>query len=262
MYTVSSVVNSQYATLRNPALSKTNSAFDIRHSFKVNWIYELPFGRGRQFLGDTPGWVNHLVGGWEWHGAARVQSGAPFNYGNVQLVGMTRKELQDSIEVRKLSNVVTYLPDDIIRNTIAAFNPDPTSATGFSTQFGVPTGRFIAPPGYGGCVQQFTGQCGFSNLVLYGPRFVKVDMNIVKKIHFTERTNLELRGEFLNAINNVAFRVGGWAADNVTFTPTTNPGGLSRTDFGQLGNGTVYQDTSTTNDPGGRLVQLVIRLNF
>ncbi|HEX8071625.1 MAG TPA: carboxypeptidase-like regulatory domain-containing protein [Pyrinomonadaceae bacterium] len=272
MYTVSSVVNSQYATLRNPALSKTASAFDIRHAFKVNWIYELPFGRGRQFLGDVPGWANHLVGGWEWHGAARLQSGAPFNYGNVQLVGMTRKELQQAVEVRKTTQcdsagrnctaVVYYLPDDIINNTIAAFNPDPTSATGFSSQFGVPHGRFIAPPGYGGCVQQFAGQCGFSNLVLYGPRFLKVDMNIVKKIHFTERMNLELRGEFLNAINNVAFRVGGWAADSVAFTATTNPGGLSRTDFGQLGNGTAYQDTSTTNDPGGRLVQLVIRLNF
>ena len=77
-----------------------------------------------------------------------------------------------------------------------------------------------------------------------------------------ERTNFEVRAEFLNALNNVMFRVGGWAADNVAFTPTTNPGGFSRTDFGQLGHGTVYQDTSTTNDPGGRLIQIVLRLNF
>jgi hypothetical protein len=202
-----------------------------------------------------------VLGNWEVHGAMRVQSGAPFNFGNVQLVGMTRKDLQHAIEVRKGTSVVTYLPDDIINNTIAAFNPDPTSATGFS-QFGVPTGRFIAPPGYNGCVQQFTGQCGFSNLVLYGPKFVKLDMNVVKRFRFSERTNFELRGEFLNALNNTQFRVGGWAADSVAFTSTTNPGGFGRTDFGQLGNGTAYQDTSTTNDPGGRLIQIVLRLNF
>jgi hypothetical protein len=98
--------------------------------------------------------------------------------------------------------------------------------------------------------------------VLYGPKFLKFDVNVVKRFRFTQRTNLEFRAEFLNALNNVPFRVGGWAADNVAFTPTTNPGGFSRTDFGQLGNGTAYQDTSTTNDPGGRLIQIVLRLNF
>ena len=262
MYTVSSAVNNNYSSLREPALSKTNSAFDVRHAFKVNWIYELPFGRDRQYLNSLPGWANQTLGQWEVNGALRVQSGTAFNYGNVQLVGMDRKELQHSIEVRKQPNgIVTYLPDDIITNTIAAFNPDPTSSTGFST-LGVPKGRFIAPATYGGCLQRFTGECGFSNLVLFGPRFVKLDLNVVKRFRFTENTNLEFRAEFLNALNSVEFRVGGWAADNVTFTPTTNPGGLSRTDFGQLPNGSAYQDTSTTNDPGGRLIQIVLRLNF
>ncbi|HKP73237.1 MAG TPA: TonB-dependent receptor, partial [Pyrinomonadaceae bacterium] len=73
-----SVLNS-YVTLRNPGLNKTLSPFDIRHQFKVNWIYELPLGRGRAMFAGANGLVNHLVGGWEWHGAARVQSGAPFN---------------------------------------------------------------------------------------------------------------------------------------------------------------------------------------
>jgi hypothetical protein len=32
--------------------------------------------------------------------------------------------------------------------------------------------------------------------------------------------------------------------------------------FGQLGSGSAYQDISTTNDPGGRLIDLMVRLNF
>ena len=257
LYDVSSSVFSQYASLRDPRLAKTASPFDTRHALKLNWMAELPVGRGKMFFGDSGGLVNHLVGGWEIHGTARLQSGAVFNFGNVQLVGMTREELQKNIDVRKQgSGIVTYLPDDIIQNTVAAFNVDPTNSTGFSAQFGVPAGRFIAPASFGGCVQQYIGQCGNSNLTLYGPRFLKIDASIIKKFHFTERVNFEMRGEFLNAINNQPFRVGGWAADSVTVT------NFAATTFGQLGNGTAYQDTSTTNDPGGRLVQLVLRLNF
>jgi hypothetical protein len=254
MFANSQSVLSNYVTLRNPALNKTRSPFEITHAFKVNWIYELPLGRGRQFLGDANGVVNNVLGGWEWHGAVRVQSGAPFNFGNVQLVGMTAKDLQDMIEVRKNANNVTFLPDDVILNTRRAFGVSPTSATGFSA-LGVPTGRFIAPANFGGCIQRFAGECGFSNLVLHGPRFVRVDMNLVKRFRFNETTNFELRGEFLNAINNVNFRVGGWTTEAVV-------AGVGGAGTGILASGTAYQDVSTTNDPGGRLVQIVLRLNF
>jgi hypothetical protein len=255
MYAVSAVVFSQYSTLRAPGLSKTLSPFDVRHSFKVNWIYELPFGSGRRFI-DRGGAVDRLLGGWEFHGIARLQSGTPFNFGNVQLIGMNRDELQRFVEVRKEPNrVVFYLPDDVILNTQRAFNPSATTTTGYGS-LGVPTGKFIAPPGYGNCVQGYVGQCGFTNLVLHGPRFLRLDMSVIKRIKFTERTNFELRTEFLNAINNAPFRVGGWTADSVTVT------GLGGGTFGQLGNGTAYQDVSTTNDPGGRLIQFVLRFNF
>ena len=29
-------------------------------------IYELPFGKGRQFLNNVPNLMNYVVGGWEW----------------------------------------------------------------------------------------------------------------------------------------------------------------------------------------------------
>lgn len=247
IYAVSAVVFSAYPTMRDPRSAKTNSAFDVTHQFKLNYIYELPFGKGKTFFGNANGLVDKLVGGWEFHGVTRLQSGTPFNLGNVQLVGMTREELQDAVQIRKDPNrIVYFLPDDIIQNTIRAFNIGGTA----------PTGRFIAPAGYGNCIQAYAGQCGISNLILKGPAFLRWDASIVKKIRFTERTNLELRAEFLNAPNNVSFRVGGWTADAPTVTNFANQA------FGQLGNGTAYQDTSTTNDPGGRLVQIVIRINF
>jgi hypothetical protein len=90
--------------------------------------------------------------------------------------------------------------------------------------------------------------------MLYGPKFVRFDISAVKKVRVTERVNFELRGEFLNAFNNINFLVGSAANDTNTAT------NFSAAAFGQMTN--AYQDTSTTNDPGGRLVQLVFRINF
>jgi hypothetical protein len=250
MFASSSAVASNFTTLRDKNLDKSASPFDIRHALKANWIYELPFGHGRAWLGEANGLVDKLAGGWEVHGAFRMQSGSPFNFGNVQLVGMTAKDLQDSLEIRKdPAGIVFYLPEDIIQNTQRAWN---TTATGFSGT--APTGRYIAPPGSNGCVQAYAGQCGFANLVLYGPRFVRTDLSVVKKIKFTERANLEFRTEFLNAFNNINFKVG--SAGN-TVTTVTN---FSATAFGRTT--TAYQDISTTNDPGARMIQFVLRLNF
>ena len=53
---------------------------------------------------------------------------------------------------------VFFLPEDIILNTQRAFNQN---VNGFTQ--GTPTGRFIAPAGFGGCVQAFPGQCGFAD---------------------------------------------------------------------------------------------------
>ena len=255
-----------YVTLRDHSLSKRLSPFDQRHAFKVNWIYEVPVGRGKTFLSGANGFVNQALGGWEFHGTARVQSGRAFRLGNVQLVGMTAKDLQNAVQIRKTTQcdaagqncraVVFFLPDDIIQNTQRAFTfSTAANAVGGYAPGTEPSGRFIAPPGYGGCVQQYAGQCGFSDLVLRGPRFVRADMSVVKRFRFTETMNLEMRGEFLNAFNNANFFVGGSAATDAAAVTNFNAAAFGQTTF-------AYQDVSTTNDPGGRLVQFVLRLNF
>jgi len=193
--------------------------------------------------------VNGFLGGWGFNGSIRVQSGNPVNFGNVQVVGMTREELADMIEVRKGISSVFYLPEDVIANTSKAFAVSFNSANQPIYTNGAPTGRYIAPATAGNCIQAYTGQCGITNLVIKGPRFVRPDLSIVKRIKFTETNNLELRAEFLNAFNAQNFLIGS-AANDLNGAPL---------------NGIItaaYQDTSTTNDPGGRLVQLVVRWNF
>jgi hypothetical protein len=253
-YASSSIAQSNFRTIRHPEFNKTLSPFDVTHALKVSWLYELPFGRGTTFFSNAGRLLDALVGGWNINGSIKLQSGTPINFGNVNLVGMDRKELEDAIGVYYDQSVsysnatpviatVSYLPAEIISNTSNAFA---------NLAF---TGKAIVPAGYGGCIQEFTGQCGISNLVVHGPKFFRTDLSLSKKIKLGETRNLELRASAFNALNNPQWRVGGWAADVVNVTAFGNG-------WGQLTNGTAYLDTSTTNDQGGRTIELMVRINF
>jgi len=237
----------------------------LRHAFKVSWVYELPIGRGKPLLGGAGAWLDRLVGGWEFHGAGRVQSGQLFDFGNVNLVGMTNDELRDMFKIRHgvvvdldgnpaLTNgrqtPATYLlPHDVLANSIRAFNVSATTATGYGAG-GPPTGRYIAPAGNASCIQVYSGQCASQNVFVTGPKFTRFDLSLKKQVRLTERFNFELRGEFLNAFNNINFFNPNAAA---FITPSTQT-------FMQVT--TAYTDSANTNDPGGRLVQIVARFNF
>ncbi len=245
-------------------IAKGVAVFDIRHAFKVDATYDLPFGKGRSFFSNAGGIVDSLLGGFTLAPVIRWQSGSPIQIGNVQLVGMTPKELTKMVKVRKdafsvipgstSQQVVAWLPDDVILNSIRAFSTDALSSNGYGA-LGAPEGKFIAPAGYGDCQARFSGECGFANLVIYGPSFFKFDLSVIKRINLGERRNIELRATLLDALNMPNFRVGGWGSDVVT-------SGCCSTTFGQMGNGSAYQDVSTTNDPGGRIIDLMFRFNF
>jgi len=255
---VSAIVNVTPPTLRDgyKTLNKTVQPFDVRHVFKLDSTYDLPFGRGREFAGGAGTWLNELIGDWSILPVVTWQSGAPIQIGNAQLVGMTVKDLQKAVKVRKESSKVYWLPDDIIQNSQRAFDTSATSATGYGSTFGgAPTGRFIAPQGYGNCQAQVNGTCGFQNLVIYGPSFFNLDVGINKRWGIGEKHSLSLKVNILNALNHPNFRVGGFAGD------TTGSGCCGAT-FGELGAGSAYRDTNTTNNPGGRVMDFVMRFNW
>jgi hypothetical protein len=140
------------------------------------------------------------------------------------------------------------VPQDIIKSTIKAYSVDATKPTGFSDAYGVPDGRYIAPANQNGsgCIQIYSGDCAPLHHYAHGPTFVRFDMSLVKRVRFSETRNLELRGEFLNVFNNI------------NFLGNLNPG--SSQSWGQVTSS--YRDTNQSQDPGGRLVQLVMRINF
>src|SRR5262249_24932064 len=59
-----------YADYRDNAdakLDKSAQTYDSRHMLRVNWIYELPAGRGKRFLGNASGLIDTILGGWQFN---------------------------------------------------------------------------------------------------------------------------------------------------------------------------------------------------
>jgi hypothetical protein len=54
---------------------KSYSPFDQPHVLNIVWTYDLPFGKGKKFMGASNQIVNGLVGGWVISGAHRYVSG-------------------------------------------------------------------------------------------------------------------------------------------------------------------------------------------
>jgi hypothetical protein len=57
---------------------RASSDFDARHVISGDYIYDLPVGRGRSHLANSPKWLDAIVGGWSWSGIVTYRTGYPF----------------------------------------------------------------------------------------------------------------------------------------------------------------------------------------
>ena len=222
------------------------------HTFKVNWVYELPFGRGRRFGSGASRFVNGVIGDWEVDGVGRVQSGPTFNYGGYRLVGISEEAFRDSFrfyhekDASGLERIYMF-PQDFIRNSILAlYTQSATTASGYAGT--LPTGAYLAPANGPDCVQYLAGQCPGTALtrMVTGPAFWKVDLSFVKRFALYKQLRLEARMDLFNVF------------DTINFTPTTAMG--SSTLAWQVTSAAA--DAVTSQDPGGRITQFGLRVSW
>jgi hypothetical protein len=247
-YTYAVRSGSTFDSLRLPRYLLTTAS--VPHAYKWNWNYEVPVGRGKRFGSNMSTWMDTLIGGWQFDGTGRVQR-RNLAMSGVRLVGMTVDELQDMYKVEIRNNAAGLptpfmLPDDVILNTRRAFNTSATSTTGYSS-LGVPEGRYIERAATPGCLNIYPTDCGEPRQIfLNGPWFARVDMSFKKTIPLKGRVNAVVQFDLLNAFNAI------------NFNPVLNPG-TGETIFQVT---SAYQDTNNTFDPGGRLGQIVWRINW
>ena len=161
---------------RNLNQDRGNSDNDIRHVAVINYIWEVPLGRGKGYLNS--GMLGKIFEGMQFSGITTAQTGHPFE-----------------IRCRR----------DSQRTGIAAWCNkvgDPYALGGVTGQPGLKTylnPAAFATPAFGG-----PGNVGRNNI--YGPGFVNFDMDFAKKTKLTERAELEFRFECYNIFNHPHFQ--------------------------------------------------------
>ena len=218
----------------------------------MNWLYELPFGRGRAIGSNVNGSsIDRVIGGWEFDGGGRVQSGLILSFGNVRLVGMSDKDLQNVYKIEERidpssgKQLLFILPQDIIDNTIKAFSTSATSATGYGS-LGPPSGRYFAPANGPDCIQVVTGDCAPRDHWVTGPKIVTFDLSGVKRITLSGTRTSSSVPSMLNAFNNINYTAVAQTGSSATINQIT----------------AAQRDVNNTQNPGGRLVQFVFRVTF
>jgi hypothetical protein len=224
------------------------------HTFKANWIYELPFGQGKKFGSGSGRIVDRLIGGWELDGIMRWQSGPAFNFGSLRLVGMTEKDLQDMFKFYHRTGAdgverIFMFPEDVITNSIIALNSfSATSATGYSTALPPEGSRYFMPANGPDCVSYAEITCPGTKItrLITGPGYFKTDLSFVKRTAIGKRASVEWRMDIFNVFNTI------------NFTPTSARG--SSVNSWQVTSAAT--DINASQDPGGRITQFGLRFNW
>lgn len=225
-----------FLDINNSSIERSVTPFDLRHSWKTNGFYDLPFGRGQRFLSGIGPVANYLVGGWSIGGIFTLRSGSPFGFFsgrgtlnsgrrsglNTVMNLVEGQQLRDAVRFRMTGNGPFIVAE-------SAIGPD---GRGVGADNRPPfQGQIFANPG--------VNQLGTLNRrFFYGPRFINLDFVATKNIRFLERHQLELRMEALNATNTPSF-----------FAGDDNPNSQT---FGRI--------TSTAS--GRRVVQLALTYSF
>ncbi|PYS07683.1 MAG: hypothetical protein DMG15_29615 [Acidobacteria bacterium] len=161
----------------NRRLNKGVAAYNLAHQFNTNFSYQLPFGSGQRFGSGASGWLNRLIGGWQWNGIVTAQSGFHFT----PLIGFDNTGIGDGA----LVDVPNRNPDfkgPVILGTVDHWF-DPRAFT-------VPiAGTF--------------GNVGRSTF--RGPGLFNLDTSLFKRIPIRESVTLQFRAEAFNVLNHVNF---------------------------------------------------------
>jgi hypothetical protein len=202
----------------NPALDRGLADFDAPQRLVLSWSWEVPWNKP-----FTNGFMRKLTEGWVFNGIASFQSGSPFTL----FSDNNSSELNNFLDRPDQTGPIQVFGDprqlrDLTGNCVG----------------GSGAGHFYFDPANVDCLNvPLFSHGNMGRNVLRGPGINNWDLSILKRIKFTEATNLEFRAEFFNAWNHAQFL----NPDTSGFSPT----------FGQV-----------TQARAPRLIQFGLKLYF
>jgi hypothetical protein len=219
--------------------------FDVRHTFNLSALYDLPFGKGKKR--DIGGVGNAILGNWEIGTIINGRSGLPLEIGIVRPdVVIQCRNAAGCVVPTGTGGATTAFANGFVAQlpgTINAANPLPP---GFIAVVNTPSGgasRNVRRPDLVAGVNPYltndrlilnpaafaTPAPGtFGNVprnFLRGPGFRQFDIVLNKRIRFSESKNLEFRTEIFNIFNHTNFDIPG-SRLNLALPSVTQSSGL------------------------------------
>jgi Carboxypeptidase regulatory-like domain len=170
--------DSYWQNIFNPNGDYAQCYWDTKHVLSAYAVYDLPFGRGKQFGHDLPAGVNAVVGNWainpivSWHG------GFPLN-----MRGSDQSGTGDIFSPRpNCTGSVSYPKTPVPGVGLQWFNPSSFTNPG--------PGTFGTCPSQGPTI---------------GPGYVDTDLSLQKNIPVTEAMKFQFRVDFFNLFNHTNY---------------------------------------------------------
>jgi hypothetical protein len=163
-----------------------NTENDQRQSVTVSILYELPFGRGKQFANSIPKAVDYVIGGWQINPFWVAGTGTPFN---------------TTISDKENSNGPTNRPDYVGGASIGTGNTV-NNTNGHFVQWFKPS-AFAVPAETASGIYSRPGT--LARNTFHGPGYDQATASLFKNIPIAEKVMGQLRFEAYNLLNHPQF---------------------------------------------------------
>jgi hypothetical protein len=186
---------------------KAVSAEDVPNNFVVSYIYELPVGTGKHFLGNASKPVNALIGGWTISGIQHYENGQPISiYGATGIPGKNSSVRFNRVAGQPVKNP-NYKNPLLFNSTSHATACD----TGYfncnafydPNLFANRDPNGVGPTGEGNPWQFGTMPRNSADIRGFG--YYDEDFGISKLFPIGERIKIDFRGEMFDAFNRHIF---------------------------------------------------------
>ena len=233
--------------------------FDVRNVVHLSGAYELPFGKGKRYMGNASGAANAVAGGWSLQWIATLQGGQP-----QQFACPTGTSTGSNCTAFVLPGVNPHVsrhvdPNNgavVLLNPAAFAQPCQLEATGADPTAGYAPALPLSPKG---CVPltSFFGVLGGTQPSQFaGPGYHKLDFSLFKQFQVTERVRMEFRSEFFNILNHPNFNAPGFGGNGVN-----SVSGSTNFTPGQDG---TFGETASSRDGAysSREIQFALKVYF
>jgi hypothetical protein len=236
-------------------IEKRIDTTDTRFNYTLYNVYELPFGKGKRFLGNSNRLLDEAVGGWELSVIYHFLSGTPLTFPtNSNFFEGSDPKLKNKVGpgpnqgTGKWFDTTKFAPFPTI-NTSNATLANSSSYPGWTGVLGLPGAGYIPPSSSGaqnGVYQDFAAWNTYYPTTfgdVREPYTTTFTVGLRKSVTIAEGVRFQMRMDLFNALNHPTF-------SSINLTPGAST-------FGQFG---TLASLAQANSP--RQVQLSGRLYF